>query len=143
MPLPMRIQALLRSSKVRSFGSAIAAFIGYGSWAYYANHSHGMFTAAKALLTQGGYSFLLTLSLSWIMEHLFRSIKHPQARFPMTFVSTCFLLYATAWGINALLGTPEILMTILPGAIIGTVYTYSYTLTLAKLHKTDQVGEGI
>lgn len=134
----MRTQALFQSKKVRSFGSAIAAFIGYGGWAFYANYAHGTLTGLKATLTQGGYSFLLTLSLSWIMESLYQSVDSPQARFPVTFLSTCLLLYTTAWGINALLGTPEILMTILPGAIIGTVYTYSYTVTLAKLHKANQ-----
>jgi len=32
-----------------------------------------------------------------------------------------------------LAGTPEIFLTILPGATFSTIYTLSYTLTLFKL----------
>lgn len=136
----MQLKRLIHSGKARSLGSALAAFIGYGGWAYYANLAHPFPASLKALLTQGSYSFVLTLSMSWIMEWLYRRIGSESARFPVTVILTCLLLYTTSWGINAFMGTPEILMTILPGAVIGTLYTLSYCLALSKFQSRNPAG---
>ena len=127
----------LKHSRIqRGLIAATAGFAAYGGWAYYINHSHGSSAALKALFTQGSYSFSLTLVMAFIMEWLFQLSSKPVTRFCLTFFITSLLLYSTSWGINAWAGTPEILLTILPGAVIGTFYTLSYTLTLFKLQRS-------
>jgi len=127
--------SLIHSRILRGLLAAAAGFFAYGGWAYYINHSHGSSAALKALFTQGSYSFTLTLITAFIMEWLFQLSSKPITRFCLTFFITSLLLYSTAWGINFWAGTPEILLTILPGAVIGTFYTLSYTLTLFKLQR--------
>jgi len=124
---------LIGSKKVRILLSAFAAFVGYGAWAFYANHAYISAVSIKAALTQGSYSFVLTLSMSSFMEFLHQALGKARIRLPLTILITSLFLYTTSWGINKLLRTPEILMTILPGMIIGTLYTFSYGLTLEKL----------
>ena len=127
------LHSLKYSKLLRGLLAAAAGFTVYGGWAYYINHSHGSSAALKALFTQGSYSFTLTLIMAFIMEWLFQLSSKPVTRFCLTFFITSLFLYSTSWGINFWAGTPEILLTILPGAIIGTLYTLSYTLTLFKL----------
>ena len=76
---------------------------------------------------------MLTLAMAWFTEGLFNLLKPIRWRGMLTFLIICSLLYGTAWSINAVMGTPEILLTILPGAVIGTIYTSFYCLTLSRL----------
>lgn len=121
---------------IRSVVSALLGFLAYGGWAFYVNYMHGLEAATKAAFTQGSYSFTVTLVMTLLMEYLFRLLSHPTLRFFATFFGTCAILYSTSWGVNALAGTPEIFMTILPGIIIGTIYTFGYTLSLARLQSS-------
>ncbi|MGI9286647.1 MAG: hypothetical protein ACR2P1_14775 [Pseudomonadales bacterium] len=124
---------LKNSGLARSIVSGLFGFLAYGGWAFYANYAHGVDAATKAAFTQGSYSFTVTLVMTLLMESLFRLLSNPALSFCTTFFVTCTILYSSSWGINVLAGTPEILMTILPGIIIGTVYTFVYTLSLARL----------
>ena len=45
----------------------------------------------------------------------------------------CLILYSTSWGVNAFTGTPNILLTILPGAVVSTIYTVIYIIALNKV----------
>ena len=117
----------------RSIVSGLFGFLAYGGWAFYVNYAHGLDAATKAAFTQGSYSFIVTLVMTLLMEYLFRLLSNPGLRFCVTFFGTCAVLYSSSWGVNVLAGTPEILMTILPGVVIGTVYTFVYTLSLARL----------
>ena len=131
----MFIHKLIQSKAARSVISALAGFLVYGGWAYFINAQYSQQAGIKAALTQGTYSFVITLVLALFMEWLFERSKHRQHQFKVTFISTCLLLYITSSGVNFLLGTPEILVTILPGSIVSTVYTFSYTLALSKLQQ--------
>mgnify|MGYP000300643463 CR=1 FL=1 len=113
----------------RSLATAFAGFVGYGAWAYYVNAEHGMWVGVKALFTQGGYSFTLTLIMTLIMEKLYKKTGRVLA----TAIPICFGVYLTSFSINALAGTPNILQTIAPGAFISTVYTFVYLLSLKKI----------
>jgi ABC-type antimicrobial peptide transport system permease subunit len=135
----MNIRAFLHSKLARGVLSGFAGFAAYGGWAYFINLQHGTQAGLKAGLTQGTYSFFLTLVLALVMESLFHLYREPRTQFWFTFMLTCCLLYFSSWGINALSGTPEILLTILPGSIIGTIYTFAYTLTLSKLQAAKAV----
>ena len=116
----------------------VPPFIGllfYGAWAFWVNYDYGQALALKAAVTQGSYSFVITLVLALIVEWLFLGLK--KWPFHLFFIGliTCCLLYLTSWSLNYFVGTPNILMTILPGAAVSTVYTIIYIVGLNKLDK--------
>lgn len=71
------------------------------------------------------------------MEWLFGKLQDHshRSRFWKTCVPVCIALYLSSWAVNFLAGTPNILLTILPGALLSSVYTFSYVGTLGKLRK--------
>lgn len=99
--------------------------------------NHGADMALRAALTQGSYSFVITLILTGLMEWLFSCLsdwpKH--RRFYGSTIPVCLLLYFSSYSVNYLAGTPNILLTILPGAILSTLYAFSYIGALAKIEK--------
>ncbi|MFK7732814.1 MAG: hypothetical protein AB8B48_14435 [Pseudomonadales bacterium] len=131
------LNKILSSPGLRALGSAVAGFIGYGAWAWLANMNHGGEMALRAALTQGTYSFVITLILTGLMEWLFsRLIGWPKRRrFLGSTIPVCLLLYLSSYSVNYLAGTPNILLTILPGAILSTLYAFSYIGALAKIEK--------
>lgn len=121
----------------RSLFSACSALLGYGVWAYLVNASHSVVAGLKAACVQGGYSFVLTLCLTMLIEWLhmrFRSWLGPGVSLLLTVLLTCALLFSSSWWINVLAGTPEVLATVLPGYVIGGMYTLSYSLGLSRAY---------
>lgn len=114
--------------------SAFCAFAGYGTWGWFSNRMHELPVAIKAGAVQGSYSFALTLGMALIIERIHAQLARHGAKmqFRASLAICCLLLYATAWGINYVAGTPEILMTIAPGAAVGTVYVWYYLARLAR-----------
>jgi len=127
------LEFLKRSPTARSLLSATAGFIGYGAWAAIANYSHGVEAALMAACVQGTFSFVITLILTGLMEGLYRHCKTAKYGGQITVVITCSILYISSYGINFIAGTPNIIYTILPGAIFSTVYVVGYVATLKKL----------
>ena len=138
MPLELSnmLKTLLASKWCRVGLSALSALLGYGGWAYWINMTHGSGAAMKAAIVQGGYSFVLTCLLSLLIEFLYQRYSHWRYGVVLIGVVVCCLLYSLSWGINVLAMTPEILWTILPGALISTLFTISYLLGLKELNPT-------
>lgn len=76
---------------------------------------------------------VLTFSTTWIMEFLHDRLSRTGHEVPLTIVIVAVLLFMTAYTINYIAGTPEILATITPGFIIGMVYTTVYVVSLNRL----------
>jgi len=122
-----------KSPLLRSFIAGFAGLVGYGSWAVYANLDHGTFIAIRSGLVQGTYSFVLTFLMTWLTEWLFAKFASlPMGSSVTTTGVVCLILFVSAYGIHMLVGTPEILMTILPGFVIGSVYTAVYVWSLQR-----------
>ncbi len=100
----------------------------YGSWAYFANMAHGEAVAMRGGLVQGGYSLVLTFVMSLVTEFLYAKID----KVGVTVAVVSIILFISAFTIHMLVGTPEILMTIAPGWVIGSVYTVAYLLGLRR-----------
>ncbi|MEM1435282.1 MAG: hypothetical protein AAGG11_14575 [Pseudomonadota bacterium] len=122
-----------RSAWWRSLGAAVAGFLVYGGWAYYVNADHGQSIGMRSGLLQGSYSFVLTLVTTLLMERLYRTFAAGQHPVVLTVIVTGVLLFTIPCVIHGLAGTPEILMTVLPGFLIGMVYTTVYTMSLSRL----------
>lgn len=119
--------------------AGLAGFLVYGSWAAYANFDHGMSIATRSGLVQGTYSLVLTFAMTLVTEWLFGRLCRLPGGMVFTVVIVSGVLFATAYVIHRLVGTPEILMTILPGFVIGSIYTSIYVLGLS--HGTNAVNE--
>lgn len=117
----------------RSLISGVAGFIAYGGWGFWVNMSHGTEMGAMAGLIQGSYSFVLTLSMTMVMEHLMRILAGVRARPVITVVVVSVGTFAVAYSIQWLNSTPEILLTIIPGFLIGAVYSGVYVAGLSSL----------
>lgn len=101
----------------------------------FANWPHGEDAAIRAGIVQGSYSLALTLCMTLITEWLFLRLADVPLRLPMLMAVVCTGLFTTAYSINMIAGTPEILMTILPGFVIGTLYTLVYVLGLQRIER--------
>lgn len=113
----------------RSLMAATAGLLGYGGWAFFVNQSAGMGMGLRAAAIQGGYSFILTLGMTLITEKLYRSLP-PRHSTWLTVVLTSGTIWWVAYGIHTLNNTPNIVATILPGFIIGAIYTTAYVTAL-------------
>lgn len=118
--------------------SAIAA-LGYGAIAYYVNSDHGRDAALLAGLTQAVASACITLVSTYLMAWMFSLPNNAKAKFFCSLVGSGTIILSTFVIIHWLMGTPDILETVLPSAIIGAPYfiaipTMMYKQHLAKTH---------
>ena len=86
----------------------------------------------RAGVVQGSYSLLLTFVMTLATEGLYRALSLVYGGLYWLMMIVCLSLFTTAYGIHYLVGTPEILMTILPGFVIGSIYTLVYVLGLKR-----------
>ncbi len=131
---------MLNSSLMRSFLSGIAGFIAYGGWAYYVNLDHDADLAMMIGLVQGSYSFVLTFVMTLTTESLYKRFKESKNQVLFVMITVCAGLFTTPYVIHMFIGTPEILMTILPGFVIGMIYTWVYVVGLKKADRISENG---
>ncbi len=127
----------------RSLLAACAGLVGYGGWALFVNYPAGTEMALRAAAVQGFYSFVLTLSMTLVIEQLFHGLaqkglaqKHAAW---LTVILASIATWSVAFGIHALNGTPKIVATILPGFIIGIIYTSVYVVALKTAQRKVQI----
>lgn len=116
---------------IRSLLSALIGFFAYGAWAYWINIPAGSMIALKAAVAQGAFSFAMTLLLNIFMEYSYRKLSYSmRSKIAACLVTaiTCCLLYIMSFSLHVVAETPMILFTILPGAIISTVYSIVYMM---------------
>lgn len=123
---------------VRSVAAGVLGFLAYGSWAFWVNMEHGTDIGARAGLVQGSWSFVLTLTMTLVMEWLLRVTAPTGAPGVVTLVITVACLFGGSWSVNWLAGTPDILLTILPGFLIGSGYSTAYIWAHRRLSQRRQ-----
>jgi hypothetical protein len=123
----------LHNKKIRLWVPPLAGFLFYGAWAGFINAAHGWENAITAGLTQGSYSFSITLVLAIVVEWLFVRLAGTPLRSFWVFLAGFLLLSSTSVSANLLTGTPEIVWTVLPGLTVSLVYTVIYIIALNKL----------
>ena len=115
---------------------SVGAALLYGAWALAINWSHGAGTAWRAAATQAAFSFAATLIMSSIMEAVFVRRPPGPGRVVLTAAVPTSLGIGVLVGAHALAGTPELLLTVLPSAVVGLVFSTAYSLNLARIDST-------
>ena len=129
----------LQNQTLRVWIPPITGFLFYGSWALLINSGvliadQGSLSAGvKAGLTQGSYSFVITLVLTVMIEWLFVRLQPVPLRSVWVFLLALLVLVVTSSGVNVLAGTPNVLWTILPGLVVSAVYTVLHIVTLHRV----------
>ena len=126
--IPRAFAQLTASRSFRTFGPAFAGFLGYGGWGFFCNYTHGIQMGLQSGLVQGSFSFTITLIFNGVMEFVYKRL---QLKFATIAISASALV-GTSYLINFVAGTPNILATIAPGAVVGCFYIFGYVSNLAK-----------
>ena len=120
----------------RSLVAALAGFVFYGAWAFWVNHAHGNMLALKAACVQGSYSFMLTLTMTLVLEGIFRFMSYFFSwrwLIDWTTISiSCAIIFSGSWIVNVMAGTPEIFKTVVLGYVVGGLYCTVYVRGLAR-----------
>jgi succinate dehydrogenase hydrophobic anchor subunit len=122
----------VRKSARRGLLSAFAGAAAFGAWAALANWSHGAHARLVAGATQAALSFCTTFTLAVIAEVICARARDPRAQIALSTVGTSALLATALASVHAAVGTPEILRTIAPSVISGTLFCTSYVLVLRR-----------
>lgn len=119
----------------------LVAVLGYGGWAVFSNwsseHIEMQSIAIRAGIIQGSYSGLLTLITVILLEKLFLSLN---TRLPcglnmfVTVFTATLVQYSIIIPVHIFNGTPNILLTLLPGFVIGTAFSTAYLVSVKNQH---------
>lgn len=116
--------------------SAFGAFLLWGGWAWYVN---GPGSAAGLLsgVTQGAFSFCMTLVLVYLVTHMRGYFATDSARLllppVLTVCATTALLVLIHWAIS----TPRLLATILPTVSVALLFSLFTSFRLHRIEGTD------
>jgi len=122
----------VRSPVFRSICAAFVALLAYGSWAAWANRMHGLDMMLRGSATQGLFSAVVTLAMTSLLEALYRGTGSRRQRFVRAIACTVGLLVISSTGIHWLVGTKEILVTVMPGWFFGSLYAVTYAVGLSR-----------
>lgn len=124
----------------------MAATLGYGGWAVFSNMPGQLGpsgpdammeqmsnVAWRAGFIQGGYAGILTLINLSILERLYAMLVRRMRSLPAatyTLLVSTLAQYSIIIPVHLVNGTPNILITLLPGFIISTVFSMAYLKSL-------------
>lgn len=120
---------MLNTKKSRVLITAFSASIFYGIWAFFANYSAQ--NAITSALVQFVASFVFGTIMAMIVEWVFEHTK-PPLRFVVSAFAPYSLVLVLFFIIHYLINTENIIQTLLPNAIIGTLYFVIYCIKLEK-----------
>lgn len=130
-----RLQALWLSRLHRLIESPLGAVLGgavYGGWATFANWMYGMTMALRV----GMVHFAITTGLTFVgvrvIHTLFRLSDHPVLGALIATAGSLSVTYGLLLGVHFWLGTPEILLTLLPGILPTLGFTLGYSWLLMR-----------
>lgn len=132
-------------SLVRALSLATAGSAAYGGWAAFANSDHGARAAWSAGLTQAGMSFVTTFFLTLLGDWILRRFSRARSQIAAAALVTPGAIAAVLASVHTAVRTPNVLLTIAPSVIGGTVFCVAYVaarragIGLRKLRYRDGV----
>ena len=114
--------------------NAAIAGIAYGAWAYIVNMDHDQDASIMAACMQGISSFIFTLIITSIALKLYIYCHDSKQGIIFGWIGSVALLIIFPALLHYLVGTPDIIETVAPGIIIGSVYILALLLHYQKTH---------
>lgn len=114
---------------------SVNAALWYGAWAYYANRTHGWKEATQASLTQAVVSLTITFLVTMTIELVSQCYQSNVLAIALSAGSAIVLVGAYTVTFHTLLGTPEVLATIAPVFLMGSIYCISYAIGVRSLRQ--------
>jgi len=119
--------------------ATIAAALGYGGWTLLANSLTEMAPSdpviLRAAVIQGSYAGFVTLANILVLELLYNRLKHylsSTASSILALIATIALQYSLIVPVHIINQTPNIVLTLAPGFIIGIFFNGFYIHQHAK-----------
>lgn len=132
----MGVFRTIRAGRLASLWPALAAFSLYGGWALYANRGAGMALAAASL--QGAMSFVVTLSLMLFVGMTHRRVDSRWYRIVLAALLPVTVVIALMCLGHLAIGTPRVLATVAPSAVIGTLFCLAEVVRLERRYETSR-----
>ncbi len=126
-----------RTSGAYKLGSALAAFLMWGGWAWYVNGADSEWSTLVTALAQGTSSLLITLVLVAMVTRLYHLFEHPLARWWLPTLITITLSVTMLLLVHLWVGTRQIFYTILPPSTVAFLFCL---FTTFKIQKADSAG---
>lgn len=128
-----------KRNPLTGIAAAILAFAFYGGWAMWVNWEHGLRPAVVALLVQGTASFTTTFVLATLVTFFYRRHCGPGGgqgvRLALPAALSTGLVAIMLVLAHSVAGTPALLATIAPSAIIGFGYCIFCTHDLVRVER--------
>ncbi|MDN3649445.1 hypothetical protein QWZ13_11025 [Reinekea marina] len=110
--------------------TAILALMFYGTWASYSNFEFGYSIAITAFMIQGSFAFTSTLVSGYTALFLMKKLQHFSHYLLWSYLITMALLVSIPFVLHTVFLTPNKLLSMAPGMVIGGLYI----ATLLRLH---------
>ena len=104
----------------------------YGAWALWANLGHGTAAGWRAGGTQFFVSFVLTLTITTLMEQVHARLSSRLARVGGAIGAAVGTTVVFTLALHWASGTPEILSTVVPVLLLGSLYCIAYVVNLER-----------
>ena len=111
---------------------AVGAGCMYGAWALWANLGHGAAAGWRAAATQFVVSFVVTLTITTLMEQVHARQSSRLARAGGALAASIGTTVALTLALHWASGTPEILATVVPVLVLGSLYCIAYVANLER-----------
>tara|TARA_B110000037_G_C17031065_1_gene469514 strand:- start:568 stop:1002 length:435 start_codon:yes stop_codon:yes gene_type:complete len=121
---------LKRKGIRESLVMAAAASLFFISWGIFANWEHGRRAITQVALTQGTISFVSTFLSTEVLRRLYLVFKRVGINVLFTIPIGFTLINGSIYSAHLIAGTPEILLTMLPGVLISVFFCSAYTYRL-------------
>ena len=105
---------------------ALLAAVGYGCWAGWVNSEYGNAIALKTGLIQGTYAFISTAIVTLIAKKILNRFDYSRASRWLALLASWSVMLAIPITLHTWQHTPDLLQAIIPGAMIGTLYLWTY-----------------
>jgi hypothetical protein len=111
---------------------AVGAGCMYGAWALWANLGHGAEAGWRAGGTQFFVSFVVTLTITTVMEQVHARLASRAGRMLGAIAASVGTTVTFTLALHWASGTPEILPTVVPVLLLGSLYCIAYVVNLER-----------
>jgi hypothetical protein len=124
---------MAHGSRKRALLVGTGAVLLFGGWALFANREHPVADMTRAALAQGAFSFVSSTCSVLLLEYLYSRGRTPAQKVILGAIGTPAIILLAMTAGHVVARTPNVVVTLLPSWISGTIFCVVYTLNLRRL----------